>query len=126
MKQFAKYLAVFIVTAAVIYLLVPFYKLADYYNLIPHISYSNNDFNIETVYSTVDYNENGTDDYTDILLGARRDAENHPRYDPSYVDGGYPDDSSGVCTDVVWRAMKNAGYSLRYMVDRDIYLYPDD
>ena len=28
----------------------------------------------------IDFNKNGTDDYTDILLGARKDAENHPVY----------------------------------------------
>ena len=66
------------------------------------------------------------DDYTDILLGARQDAENRPRYDGSYQQEGYPPDDIGVCTDVVWRAFKNAGYSLRYMVDRDIMLHPDD
>lgn len=106
--------------------LTPLIQLADYYNLIPRFSYSGEDFGIETVYSTVDYNGNGVDDYTDILLGARADAENHPRYDGSYQENGYPPEDIGVCTDVVWRAFRNAGYSLRYMVDRDIMLYPED
>ena len=105
---------------------VPLVQIADYYNLIPRRSYNGEDFGINTIYSTVDYNGNGVDDYTDILLGARQDAENHPRYDGSYQQEGYPPDDIGVCTDVVWRAFKNAGYSLRYMVDRDIMLHPDD
>ena len=118
---------IFIVFFAVaIWFAIPVYQLADYYNLIPRISYSNEDFGIEDIHSTVDYNNNGTDDYTDILLGARQDAENRPVYDSSYVEGGYPPADRGVCTDVVWRAFRNAGYSLRDMVDRDIMLYPRD
>ena len=111
-------------------LLFPFiktaYQLADMYNLIPHRNYTNAHFGIETVVSTVDYDNDGTDDYTDILLGARRDAQNHPRYDGSYVAGGYPEDDVGVCTDVVWRAFRNAGYSLKLMVDKDIEANPQD
>ena len=37
-----------------------------------------------------------------------------------YYSGGYPPDSEGVCTDVIWRALKNAGYSLKDMVDADM------
>lgn len=91
--------------------------------------YTAKDFQIETVTSSVDYNDNGVDDYTDILLGARIDAENHPTYDSAYYETGYPPDDIGVCTDVVWRAFKNAGYCLKDMVDRDIAAatsdYPD-
>ena len=72
------------------------------------------------VVATVDYNNNGNDDYLDFVLGARRDAENHPTYDDSYFEGGYPPDNIGVCADVIWRAFKEAGYSLRDMVDKDI------
>lgn len=78
------------------------------------------DFNIKTIKSSIDANNNGIDDYTDILLGAREDAKNHPKYDDRYWDTGYPPDNIGVCTDVVWRAFKNAGYNLRAMVDNDI------
>ena len=102
------------------------YQLADYYNLIPKVSYSSQRFGIETITSSVDFDADGTDDYTDILLGARQDAQNRPRYDGSYVAGGYPSDDVGVCTDVVWRAFKNAGYSLKLMVDRDIQNNPRD
>ena len=88
-------------------------------------TYTAEDFGIDTVFSSVDYNGNGTDDYTDILLGARKDAQNRPTYDGSYYAGGYPPDDIGVCTDVVWRAFKNAGYSLRDMVDKDIKTRPE-
>lgn len=86
----------------------------------PAKTYTAEDFNIATVHSTVDFNKNGVDDYTDILNGARRDAENMPRYDGAYVAGGYPPDGVGVCADVVWRAFKQAGYSLKDMMDQDI------
>ena len=82
--------------------------------------YSAADFGITTVKSGNDKNSNGTDDYTDILLGARADAKNRPVYRNAYYKGGYPPDGEGVCTDVVWRAFKNAGYNLKDMVDTDI------
>ena len=75
--------------------------------------YSARDFGIVTVKSSVDYNGNGRDDYTDFVLGARRDAKNKPKYDDSYYEGGYPPDDIGVCADVIWRAFRHAGYSLR-------------
>ena len=78
------------------------------------------DFNIETIKSMVDFNQNGIDDYSDFVLGAREDAKNKPRYDGRYQENGYPPDDVGVCTDVIWRAFKNAGYSLRDMIDTDI------
>ena len=91
----------------------------------PGRTYKARHFGIETVKSSVDYNKNGIDDYTDILMGAKKDAENRPRYDGAYVEGGYPEDNVGVCTDVVWRSFKNAGYNLRDMVDRDIKRRPN-
>ena len=104
----------------IVLLLTLLYFTLNYFNLIPKKYYTARDFGIETVKSSVDFNKNGVDDYTDILLGARKDAQNHPKYDGKYIDGGYPPDDIGVCTDVVWRAFKNAGYSLKDMVDRDI------
>ena len=78
------------------------------------------DFGIEVIKSQNDANNNGVDDYTDILLGARQDAENMPTYRSAYYAGGYPPDNEGVCTDLVWRAFKNAGYLLKDLVDEDI------
>ncbi len=98
--------------------------LAWYWNLIPKRSYTAADFGIDTVRSTVDFNENGADDYTDLLRGAKKDAKNHPRYDGAYYAGGYPPENIGVCTDLIWRAFREAGYSLRAMVDADIAAHP--
>lgn len=98
-------------------------------SVMPAKIYTAKDFNMKTIKSRKDFNKNGVDDYTDILLGARKDGENKPVYDGSYYVGGYPPDNIGVCTDVVWRAFKNAGYSLKDMVAQDIRkntaLYPN-
>ena len=82
--------------------------------------YSAKDFGIGTVISKNDYDNDGIDDYTDILQGAKIEAENKPTYRSAYYSGGYPPKNEGVCTDVIWRALKNAGYSLKDMVDEDI------
>lgn len=86
------------------------------------------DFGIETIKSNTDFDNDGIDDYTDILQGAKIDAENKPTYKSVYYAGGYPPDDEGVCTDVIWRALKNAGYFLKDMIDEDIKnnvsLYP--
>ena len=74
--------------------------------------------------SPVDFNHNGVDDYADIVAGARQDAVNHPTYDDGYYQGGYPPDDRGACTDVVWRAFRQAGYDLKAMVDADIAADP--
>lgn len=101
---------------------------AYYWNLFPKKTYTAEYFGIETVKSTVDFDKDEIDDYTDIVLGARKDAKEHPRYDGRYWATAYPPDNIGVCTDVVWRAFKNAGYSLKDMVDKDVEgnleLYP--
>lgn len=78
------------------------------------------DFGITKLQSSVDFDNDGIDDYTDIMLGARKDAENKPTYKSAYYSGGYPPENEGVCTDVVWRAFKNAGYNLKDLIDEDI------
>ena len=104
--------------------------VATKYYLYPKYkkSYSAKDFGIEVIKSQNDTNNNGIDDYTDILNGARMDAKNHPKYKSVYYSGGYPPDNEGVCTDTVWRAFKNAGIILKDLVDEDIKnnieLYP--
>jgi len=115
------------------------YKLADQFNLLDNplrfyeqfstgfkLVHDAQDFNIDVAVSSVDYNANGIDDYADILLGAQIDAQNLPRYVDQYIAGGYPDDNEGVCTDVIWRAFKQAGYNLKAMVDLDIANHPHD
>lgn len=108
-----------IAAAAVMFML-------DFFGLLPQKSYGAEYFGIETIKSPVDFNGNGTDDYTDILLGAKKDAENKPKYVDKYYKGGYPPENEGVCTDLIWRAFACAGYSLRDMLDCDILQNPQD
>ncbi|MDD4569240.1 MAG: DUF1287 domain-containing protein [Tepidanaerobacteraceae bacterium] len=104
------------------------YFALSYFNMVPRRVYTARDFGIETIKSPIDFNANGIDDYTDILLGARKDAVNKPKYKSVYYAGGYPPENEGVCTDVIWRAFRNAGYSLKDMVDEhiggNVLLYP--
>ena len=78
------------------------------------------DFNISVVKSTRDFDNDDIDDYTDILEGALLEVTNPSKYKSVYYDGGYPPDGEGVCTDVIWRALKNAGYNLKDLIDEDI------
>lgn len=126
MKIKQRKLLIFFIIILAIFIIA--YITLSYFNIIPKKSYTAKDFGIETIKSKNDYNKNGVDDYTDILLGARNDAENKPKYISVYHNGGYPPENEGVCTDVIWRAFKNAGYSLKDMVDEHIKnnlsLYP--
>lgn len=46
--------------------------------------YTAENFGIQIILSKNDYNNNGIDDHTDIVLGARKDAENMPKYKSAY------------------------------------------
>ena len=90
------------------------------FNYIPHKKYSNADFDIETYISSIDKDEDGIDDQTDILNNVRNYIATKPKYKSKYYAGGYPDDEFGVCTDVVAFGLKDAGYDLMLLVDEDI------
>lgn len=75
---------------------------------------------VTNITSPMDYDNDGVDDYTDIVGGARAEAKRHPTYDDGYYQGGYPPADRGACTDLVWRAFRDAGYDLKAMVDADI------
>ncbi len=87
---------------------------------MPKKQYYAQDFQIPVLKSETDKDQDGIDDYTDILLGARAEAQRKPTYHSAYYAGGYPPENEGVCTDVVWRAFQDAGYNLKEMVDADI------
>lgn len=95
-------------------------------NFIPKEYYKASDFNIKTIYSDSDYDDDNIDDYSELVVGARKDAQKKPTYISKYYDNSYPPDNEGVCTDVIWRAFKQAGYSLRDMIDQDIKNSPSD
>ena len=90
------------------------------FNFLPHKMYSNKYFNIKTYTSSVDKNNNGIDDQTDILNNVREYIATNPKYKSKYYATGYPDDEYGVCTDVVAFGLKGAGYDLMELVNEDI------
>ena len=96
------------------------------FNIIPHKAYTNADFNITTYISNVDKDSDGIDDQTDMLDATRKYIATKPQYKSKYYgETGYPDDEFGVCTDVVAFAMRDAGYDLMELVNKDVVENPD-
>ncbi len=90
------------------------------FNIIPHKTYTNEDFDIETYISSIDKDNDGIDDQTDILNNVKKYIKTKPKYQSKYYGTGYPNDEYGVCTDVVAFGLKDAGYNLMELVNRDI------
>nr|WP_047812176.1 DUF1287 domain-containing protein [Desulfosporosinus acididurans] len=72
-----------------------------------------------------DKDSDGVTDLQDIVKGAKAEVSRKPYYRSAYYQGGFPPDNEGVCTDVVWRAMRDAGYDLKVLVDKDIRENPE-
>lgn len=70
--------------------------------------------------SKVDKNANGIADPIDIVNSARKEVEQKTIYKDAYYVGGYPPDSEGVCTDVIWRGFKGINVSIKDLMDKDI------
>ena len=106
----------------IVFISAVLFFLLEHSSLLPFTKqvYYAEDFGITPLKSSIDFDNDGIDDYTDIMLGSRKDAENCPTYKSVYYSGGYPPDNEGVCTDVVWRAFNNAGYNLKDLIDEDI------
>lgn len=85
---------------------------------------TNADFDIADAISSMDRDEDGIDDQTDILQGVRAYIATQPKYQSRYYATGYPNDGYGVCTDVVAFGLLNAGYDLRQLVNADIRAHP--
>ncbi len=81
---------------------------------------------IETLHVTNDLDQDGLNDRDDLLEGARKEVKNRTNYKSAYYAGGYPPDDEGVCTDVIWRALKHMGYDLKAYMDEDIKKHLED
>lgn len=68
----------------------------------------------------IDKDGDGVDDLRDIVAGAKEEVKRKPKYHSAYYQGGDPPATEGVCTDVVWRAFRDAGYNLKELADKDI------
>ena len=89
-------------------------------NVIPHRKYDNSDFDIETYISSVDMDNDGIDDQSDILSNVRKYIGTKPKYKSKYYATGYSNDEYGVCTDVVANGLVGAGYDLMELVNKHI------
>jgi hypothetical protein len=105
---------------------VGIYFVSQYQNTSARRPEDHYDGSIPQVHSSVDKDQDGVDDQTDILEGALSYVATKPKYKSKYYQTGYPDDQYGVCTDVVANAMKSAGYDLMELVQEDIAKNPDD
>ena len=95
------------------------------FGFVPSMSYDGEHFGITRYVSPADQDGDGIDDQTDILDSARAYVATNPTYRSAYFDGGWPDDGTGVCTDVVANALLGAGYDLRDLVNADVLLAPE-
>lgn len=114
MKKRIFIIVIFIIISVILVALLYFFYT------IPHKQYSNSYFNIETYISSVDKDNDGIDDQTDILNNVRTYIAKKPKYKSKYYETGYPNDEYGVCTDVVANGLKDAGYDLKELVNEDI------
>ena len=90
------------------------------FRIIPHKQYTNSDFNIEDYISSIDKDNDGIDDQTDLLQDVKKYIETKPKYKSQYYGTGYPNDEYGVCTDVVAFGLKDTGYDLMELVNENI------
>ena len=115
-----KKINIFFIASIIIIFILIIMILLYIINIIPHKEYINRDFYIEDYISSVDKDNDGVDDQTDILNSAKEYISTNPKYESKYYATGYPDDEYGVCTDVVAFALKDAGYDLMELVNEDI------
>jgi len=82
---------------------------------------------LDNVGITSDMDNDRINDQKDILMGAKRQLEIGAKNiflegadEPNYYDGGDPPENLALCTDIIARAFKDAGFSIRDLVDSDI------
>ena len=109
-------ISLIVIIALIFIIIMLLYK----FNILPHRKYTNKDFNIETYISSIDKDNDGIDDQTDILNNVKQYIKTKPKYKSKYYETGYPNDEFGVCTDVVAFGLKSAGYDLMELVNADI------
>jgi uncharacterized protein YijF (DUF1287 family)/L,D-peptidoglycan transpeptidase YkuD (ErfK/YbiS/YcfS/YnhG family) len=77
----------------------------------------------------LDRDRDGIPDGPDILRGAKKAAANGAHYRNTYRDltfpGGDVPRNEGVCTDVVVRALRNAGFDLQELLATDLEAHPE-
>lgn len=110
----------------ILIILILVITLIDLREIHSTVYYYDEDFQINTFYSTHDQNQDGIDDQSDILYYAKKYVSKKPKYKSKYYATGYPDDDYGVCTDVIGYALLHTGYDLKTLVHEDILENRDD
>ena len=116
MKKIFRTILLMILAIVLVSIVLMLYR----FNYIPHRKYTDEDFGVITYVSSVDKDNDGIDDQTDILNSVRAYLDTKPKYKSKYYGSGYPDDNYGVCTDVVAFGLMGAGYDLMELVNEDI------
>lgn len=84
--------------------------------------------NVSKAGTIADRDGDGIPDPLDVLIGAKKTVLNADAYTEGYVDIEYPmgdvPRTMGVCTDVIIRAVRNAGLDLQQALHRDIAKSP--
>lgn len=82
---------------------------------------------MDNIAVTSDADGDGINDQKDIMLGAKNQLEQPARNifsegvdEPNYYSGGDPPGEFALCTDIVARAFKEAGFDLGQLVNEDI------
>ncbi|AET69076.1 hypothetical protein Desor_3595 [Desulfosporosinus orientis DSM 765] len=124
-KKFAVLSIVFLGIAALVMVVIKTGFIPSFFSdKLPFV----HSVSIAEIHCPLDKDGDGLDDLRDITAGAKEEVKRKPHYHSAYYQGGFPPDTEGVCTDVVWRAFRDAGYDLKAMVDEDIRnnlaLYP--
>lgn len=79
---------------------------------------------VPQIISPTDKDNDGIDDYTDIVESARSQIGLVTKYDISYYSTAFPPEDSGACADIIWRTLKDAGYDFKSALDNDIAQNP--
>lgn len=96
------------------------YAVSHYQNTSTERLADKYDATFEQIHSTIDQDQDGIDDQTDILKSTLEYIDSKPKYKSVYYETGYSNDEYGVCTDVVANALKGAGYDLMTLIQKDI------
>src|SRR5574344_1026219 len=110
---------ILIILISIIFIIVLAFILYMF-NIIPHLKYNSDKFNIKVYTSKIDFDNDGIDDQTDILNSVKEYIKTKPKYKSKYYNTGYSNDEYGVCTDVVANGLLGAGYDLMKLVNEDI------
>lgn len=110
-----------IIVALIIPLALLLAAVAIYFNgYLQQYNYLTPALEVPGISVATDQDNDQIDDSQDIYQGALAQIDKVVKYEDGYYQGGYPPAEIGVCSDVVWSALKAAGYDLKALVDKDI------